>query len=68
MAEPDGSEGTPDDGWVNAERAPVAALTTDTGGFVICSDGATYKMAKDGWREIEPVPGTFRAVQLEETE
>lgn len=66
MAEGGGSGEAPEDGgWLGAERSPVAALTTEAGGFVICSDGATYKLAKDGWREVEPVPGTFRAKQME---
>ncbi len=68
MAEHDGSEGTAEDGWVEADRAVIAAISSPEGVFTFGSDGAVFKRQKDGtWLEVEPVPGTIRAAQLEET-
>ena len=54
-----------------ADRAPIAAVAVGqkVGAVgteilhVVCSDGACFKLGIDGeWRELEPVPGTERAV------
>lgn len=55
------------------DRAPIAAVAvgqkvgsaSTESLHVVCSDGACYKLKRDGeWIELEPVPGTERVGTL----
>ena len=54
-----------------AERSlqePVSAVVNIYGEMVvICSDGSAWsKKEKDAWLELEPIPGSSRAKQLQQ--
>ena len=77
MADPERDAGAPEgdpleqliEAGLLAERRPIAAvpLRNYTGSdalVVVCDDGACYQRAPNGgiWAELEPVPGTARAL------
>ena len=56
-----------------AERCPLAAVPVGDTFVVVCDDGAVFKRVKftdghgrEGWLELEPLPGTPRSILWEE--
>lgn len=50
------------------DRAPIAAVSDSKSRVVVvCTDGAAFRLTLTGqWDELEPVPGTPRAMGLDE--
>ena len=49
-------------------RKPVAAVRDPNlpTPIIVCDDGSTWKLLKKKWREETPIPGSARALEVEE--